>query len=367
MPDFNNQVRLVDAVIPEVYTSYTAIDRPELTAFFMSGAVTSNDFLAQFLSAPGRLINIPFWRDLDSLEPNYGSDNPNVEAPIDGLGSGEMKATKTWLNKAYGAMDLTAELAGSNPMTRIRNRFGTYWTRQWQRRIIAMAVGVYKSNVAGNFATIKTRGRVPAEVLGTAGDMVIDISGQSNPADAVFNREAFVDAAFTMGDHVGSIAAIAVHSMVYKRMTNNDEIEFIPDSKGQLTIPTYMGKVVIVDDGMPVFGTGANKTYLSILFGGAAFGYANGAPQVPVAVGRRELRGNGSGLEYILERKEWIVHPGGFNWLDADVTIPDNTGSPSDITSGPPAITLANLANPDNWERVTYRKNVPMAFLVTKG
>lgn len=353
MPDYSNIVRLQNAVIPEVYTTYTAIDRPELTAIWASGIVASNPFLDSFMALPGSLIHIPYWKDLDENEPNYGNDDPDDEAPIDGLGSGQMQAAKAFLNKAYGSMDLVADLAGSNPMQRIRNRFGVYWTRQWQRRLISTALGVYRANVAGNFTDPE---------YGVANDMVIDISGGAGAA-GLFSREAFVDAAFTMGDHVGAIVAIAVHSVVYKRMTDNDDIEFIPDSKGQLTIPTYMGKLVIVDDGMPVLGTQADGfKYVSFLFGAACFGYAEGTPQVPAEIERKALRGHGSGMEYLIERKEWLIHPGGWNWTNTTVT-----GGTTSATTGIKTPKNADLALAVNWQRTTYRKNVPMAFLVTTG
>lgn len=334
-------VQLSDVIVPEVYTSYTAVDTPELTAFFNSGAIVRNALIDEFASSGGVLIHIPFWTDIDpNVEPNYSTDNPAQLSVPQKIGTGQQIARVAMLNKSLAAADLVSELAGSNPMQRIRNRFGTYWTRQWQRRVLATAVGLWLDNVAAN-----------------AGDMTYDVSiadGNAATSTNVFSRAAFTSAAFTMGDLVDSVLAIAVHSVVYKRMTDNDDIDFIPDSMGRLTIPTYMGRTVIVDDGMPVIAGGTSGfRYVSILFGGGAIGYGEGTPLVPVEVFRNPDMGNGGGVETLYERKTWIVHPGGYQWMEATVT----GQSP----------TLANLKLATNWTRVVPRKNVPMAFLITNG
>ncbi len=334
-------VRLSDAVIPEVYDSYRTDNIPERTAFFQSGAAVRNDLLDQHAAGPNKLAHVPFWKDIDpSLEPNYGNDDPDEHSTPNKIGSGQFQTRTSYLNQSFSDMDLVAPLAGSDPMQHIRNRFGTYWQRQWQRRTIAALVGVAASNVANN-----------------GGDMVHDVSiadGNAATAANLFSREAFVDAAFTLGDMVEAITAIAVHSVVYKRMTENDDIEFIPDSQGQLTVPTYMGRRIIVDDGLPVVaGATSGFVYTTILLGGAAIGYGEATPPVPSAVTRDETAGNGQGQEVIFERKTWLIHPFGFNWTETTVS----KFSP----------TLANMRLAANWTRVTARKNVPLAFLKTNG
>lgn len=336
-------VRLSDAVITEVYNSYTTDNNPERTTFFQSGAVVRNAMLDAAADERGMKGHIPFWKDIDpAVEPNYSNDDPADYAVPEKIGSGEMQFRKAYMNKFFADADLVAELVGSDPMQHIRNRFGTYWMRQWQRRAIAQLVGVAASNVANN-----------------SGDMVVNISiaaGLSATSANLFSRAAFVDACYTMGERAEDIVAIAVHSVVMKRMTNNDDIDFIPDSQGKLSIPTFLGRRVIVDDGLPVVAGGTNGfVYTSILMGGAAIGYGEGTPSVPTEMDREMLAGHGGGVEIIGERKTWLLHPFGFNWTENTVSAPGL--SP----------TLANLRLAANWTRVTARKNVPLAFLMTNG
>lgn len=338
--------RLSDAFVYDVYMDYQALNSPEKTAFWQSGVVANSPVLDQIAKASGKTAETPFWLDLDaSIEPDYTNDDPADMAVPDKIASADMTARKAYMHKAWSSMDLVSELSGSSPMQHIRNRFGTYWERQWQRRLIATVTGVIADNIAND-----------------DGDMGIDISATAGDG-GLFNSAAFVSANYTLGDAAGGLAAVAVHSRVMHRMVTNDEIEYIPDSQGNLVIPIYKGTRVIVDDSMPVTGTGDAAVYTSVLFGNGAFGfggaegavigYGEGVPQVPAYVDRIELAGNGGGQEIIGERKTWLLHPFGFSWVE---------GTLAEFSP-----TLADLRGAAHWNRVVDRKQVPMAFVRSRA
>lgn len=337
--------RLADAYIHDVYDSYSALNGPETSAFYAAGIISNSPVLDAIAREGGKLATVPFWNDLDpTVEPNYSNDDPADLATADGITSGTMIGRKAWVNKGYGDMDLVQELAGSSPMQQIRNRFGTYWTRQLERRLINAAIGIMLDNVANDNS-----------------DMTVDISGGAG-ADAVFGSDAFIDAAYTAGDRADMFTGIAVHSQIMARMVKNEEIVYIPDSQGKLTIATYKGRVVISDDLMPVTG----GVYTSILFGrgsfgfgsfdGSAFAIGEGVPRVAHELWRDPHAGNGGGLEEIWERKTWLLHPFGFTWTDA------GGGALTEFSP-----TLANLRTAAKWDRVVFRKAVPMAFIKSRA
>jgi hypothetical protein len=332
--------RLSDAIIPDVYLSYTAVNSPEKTAFFESGLVVRNAMLDQKANSAGEQVNIPYWNDLDaSVAPNLSTTDPAVLATPQKVTASKMIGQVAYLNQSFSNADLVAELAGSSPNQHIRNRFGTYWTRQWQRRLIATANGVLADNIAAN-----------------SGDMVVNIASNSiagQSASTKFNLNSFVDATHTMGDMASELTAIAVHSSVHAQMVKNDDIVYIPDSQGRLTIPTYMGLRVIVDDSLTVTaGTTDGFKYTSVIFGQGAFGYGEGSAETPVEVDRSPLQGNGGGVEYLIERKTWLLHPFGFS-VTAQGAV--ETG----------AHTLAELAAATTWERKLPRKSCPIAFMIS--
>jgi len=345
-------IRLSDVFIPSVYGSYTAVNNPETSAFVRAGIAVTNPTLDAVARGGGKTFVVPFWKDIDpTIEPNYSNDDPADLAVPYGIQSGTMTARKAWLNQGFGETDLVQELAGESPLQHVRNRFGTYWTRVQERRLIATCVGLMADNVAND-----------------GGDMTVDISAAStttNPDAQKFSSDAFVDVAYTMGDQVENLTAIAIHSSIDARMVKNDEIDTTLDSNGNIVTRTYKGRTVIVDDSLPVSGSGADRVYTSILFGRGAIGFAGleghafalgeGVPKVAAEVSRTAEAGNGGGMESIWERKTWMLHPFGFEWVESGAALTEF--SP----------TYADLRLAAHWNRVVSRKQVPIAFLKSKA
>lgn len=339
-------VTLGDIFIPQIYADIQPNDSPEKTAYAESGVVVSNDLLGAAAKSGTKTVEVPLWNDLDSTaEPNYSDDTDTLATPGK-VTSTSLMARNAYLNKAYSTADLAVEIGNStpgqgDPMTRIKNRFATYWMRQFQYRLIAICRGILAANVASN-----------------SGDMVSNIALETTVGVTAANKisaDAIIDANFTLGDRFDSLAAIAMHSVPYKTLVKGELIEFLQDSKGALTIPTYLGKRVIVDDGLPVVaGTTSGFKYVSVLFGQAAIGWGEGTPKVPVELFRRPNAGSGGGLEDLWERKTWLIHPAGWNWTENTVSAAESA-------------TLADLRLAANWTRILARKSVPMAFLQTNG
>ena len=330
--------RLTDIIIPEIYLSYNAVNSPEKTAFFTSGVVQRSALLDQLTNGGGDTFNIPFWNDIDSsVAPNLSNDDPAVLAIPNKITAGKQIGRKAMLNQWYSNADLASELSGSSANQQVRNRFGTYWMRQWQKRLIASTNGILADNIASN-----------------SSDMVINVAAEalgSQTSTTKFNRDAFTEAVYTMGDAAEMIGAIGVHSSVMAQMVKNEDVVYIPDSQGSLTIPTFMGLRVIVDDNFTVSaGTTSGFKYTSVLFGNGAFGYGEGSPEVPMETKREGLQGNGGGVEFIGERKTWTLHPFGYQ----------ATGTPA-----AESFSLAELATAGAWSRIVPRKNVPLGFLIT--
>lgn len=331
--------QLADIIDVTVFQDLPPVNSPEKTAFFESGVVVRNGLLDMLATSPGKIAELPFWKDLDgSVEVNYSSDDPTSSATPQKVVQGEQISRKAFVNQGWQVADLASELAmGPKAMDHIRSRTDKYFMRQWQRRLIAATNGILADNVAND-----------------GGDMVINVASETiagQSAATKFNRDAFTDAVYTMGDMGTELSAIGVHSHIMSQMVKNDDIVYIPDSEGRLTIPTYMGLRVIVDDGMAVrAGTTDGFVYTSVLYGTGAFGYGVGVADVPVEVEREAAQGDGGGIETLWRRNTWILHPFGFQ----------QTGTPAGDS-----FTLAELALATSWDRVIERKNIPLAFLQT--
>jgi len=66
-------------------------------------------------------------------------------------------------------------------------------------------------------------------------------------------------------------------------------------------------------------GSNPQPTYDTVCFAPGAFQFGIGSPRVPVETNREPLTGNGGGEEYIVSRREFVLHPVGFTF-DPGVT-----------------------------------------------
>lgn len=331
--------RLSDIVEPRVFLDYLTQDTMEKTAFWQSGVIATSPVLQDKANSGGRIVDVPFWGDLSNDDPNISTDNPSDVATPLKLGSGTQIARILYLNQSWSSTDLASEIAGSDAMARIAARVQAYWERAYQRLLLSCTKGLLADNIAAN-----------------SGDMVYDASRKTSGAAATtngFTRSNFTAAAFTLGDAFERTGVIAVHSVIYKRMVDNDDIDFVADSQGVLTIPTFLGRRIVIDDGMPAAlnATSGLIEYTSVLFGAGAFGVGEGSPENPVEVDRAPAQGNGAGIETLHSRKTVLMHPAGYQFTSSSVA----SVSP----------TRAELEAAANWARVVERKAVSMAFLVT--
>ncbi|EBG7725884.1 hypothetical protein FJH33_11525 [Salmonella enterica] len=337
---------IVTGNIP-VLASYMTEDPVEKTAFSDSGVLTPTPYAAEIANGPSNIANLPFWKAIDtSIEPNYSNDVYQDIATPRAIQTGEMMARVAYLNEGFGQADLTVELTSQNPLQSIASRLDNFWQRQAQRRLIATALGLYNNNVAATDAYHEQN------------DMVVDVS-----ATLGFDAGAFIDATQTMGDALMGnggevLGAIAMHSFVYAQARKAQLIDFIRDAENNTMFATYQGYRVIVDDSMTVVGQGAQRKFISIIFGRGAIGYGEGSPETPLAYEREESRGNGGGVETLWTRKTWLLHPFGYSHTSAVIT---GNGTETIARSA----SWQDLANATNWNRVVDRKHVPLAFLVT--
>lgn len=80
-------------------------------------------------------------------------------------------------------------------------------------------------------------------------NQVKDISTLSSTA-GVISADALIDAMYLLGDNYDQLSGLAMHSAVMQKLAKLNLIDYLPDSEGKPGLPTYMGKTVIVDDGI---------------------------------------------------------------------------------------------------------------------
>lgn len=331
-------VRLKDMIVPDVWETYLQQKLLEKSRLVTSGIMGVDPLLSQHLAGPGLTFNIPSFLDLDPEDEENVSSDTGAKSGVSGIGSAQEIQVRLSRNKSFGSADLVPALIGPDPMGAIQNRLGDYWTRRLQRAFLAVAEGVFANSA------------LPDDDHHRQNDLVHSIAGDAFKAgETDMTSSAFIDATTKMGDEMGSLRAIAMHSIVYAGLQKKNLIITIPDARGEITIPTYLGRQVIVDDGMPNDGKGVFGSYL---MGYNCFGFGSGSAKVPVAIERDERANNGGGEEVLTSRVEWSIHPRGYAYKGAQPN-----GGPAN------SVLLAGTS----WERAWQdRKAIRMVKIISR-
>lgn len=336
------EVRLADIYEPTAFNAAVQEAAIEKNALLASGIMQRDPRIDSMVGVGGMVGELPNFNPLTNDEPDYVTDDPAVTATPAKITSGTQIYRLANQHKSWSTMDLSRQLALQDPLGAITNRIGHYWAVNTQQRVVSSAIGILNDNVAND-----------------AADMVIDVSiadGNNALAANLISAEAVIDAMATLGDASGTVNAIAMHSVVYTTLRKLNLIDFIPDARGEVNIPTYLGLRVVEDDNLTVVAGGTSGfVYTSILFGMGAFGYGTSPAMMPSELEREANAGNGGGQDILHYRNNEIIHPQGFAFLSTA------------LAQGVSA-TRANLEAANQWDRIyTERKNIPMAFLKTNG
>lgn len=317
---------LQDIIVPELFTPYTVQKTMELSALFTSGIVAHSPEFDRLASEAAPLHNMPFFEDLAGDSENVIEGNDLTAAKIT---SKKDVSTTIRRAKAWAATDLSAALAGKDPMAAIGSLVAGFWARDMQKELINTLNGVFGSYTA------------EGETVTPLADHILDISGGTGDA-AKISASAFIDACQLLGDAQGQLTAVAMHSATKAYLKKQNLIQTERDST-DVEFDVYQGRRVIVDDGCPV----ANGVYTTYLFGQGAVAYGNGSPVgfVPTEIDRDKRKG--SGVDYLINRKTFILHPRGIKFTNA-------------VRANTETVSRAELANAKNWERVYEPKAIRM-------
>lgn len=315
---------LSDVIVPELFTKYVVQKTMELSALFNSGIVTNNAEFDRLASEAAPIHNMPFFEDLQG-------DSENVTEGTD-LTAKKITSNKdvsTTIRRAamWSATDLSAALAGADPMAAIGNLVAGFWARDMQKELINILNGVFAATTMTNH--------------------VLDVSVEEGAA-ANISASVFIDGLQMLGDAQSQLTAVAMHSAVKSYLKKQNLITTQRDSNS-VEFETYQDRRVIVDDGCPYSG----GVYTTYLFGNGAIAFGNGNPVGFVATEVDRDKKKGSSVDYLINRRTFILHPRGVQW----------TNSSRAAVESP---TRAELANKANWKRVYEDKAIRLVAIKHK-
>jgi hypothetical protein len=305
-----------NVIVPEVFNPYVIERTAELSAFYQSGIIARTPALDVLASSGGKLVNMPFWEDL-SGDDEVLSDKTALT--VDKIKAGQDVAALLARGKAWSVNDLAKALSGDDPMAAIGDLVADYWARRFQTILIKTLDGIF--------------GHEDTEMDTNQHDIS---SAPAAKDDDVISAKTAVDAIYKLGDNADKLTGFAMHSATVAKLAKDDLIEYIKPSEGAAEVPYFLGKRVVVDDGLPV----SSGVYTTYIFGAGAFGWGEGGAPVPTETARDALAGD----DILIHRRHFILHPRGVAFQNRQVSGP----TPSNT----------DLANPQYWKRVYESKNV---------
>ena len=254
--------------------------------------------------------------------------------------------------KAWGEYDFASDITGTNFMAEAQE-VKDYWDDRRQEVVLSILKGIFamSGGVNGQFVAKHT----------------YDITESASPnlsADAL-NRASQK----ALGDKKAKLTTMYTHSAVSTNLEGLNLIDFLKytDSQGierDLTIGTFNGRLVIVDDDMPVEeiedSLGDYNKYTSYLFQNGFFEYENIGATKPSELVRNAYE-KGGFTDLVTRVREMIV-PTLISYKGTGTVSPTNS----------------NFENGSNWELVNNDKTgadkvyvddklIPVVRIISRG
>lgn len=333
-------IQISDLFVPDLATTYTALAATEKNAFFLSGIAFSDPRVAPLMDGVqgGQIISMPYFNPIDNGEANIGNDNNSAKSTPSKIDGGYETAVKTYQNRSFSVMDLTALAAGSDPMTAINAGINKYWTGQAERRIIAASEGILADSVANHDS-----------------DLLLDISGAST--NNTVTASVMNTAAGYLGEHLDDIRAICVHPAVFTNLRNQNLIATMQEGATRTLFNTYGDYLIFVDSTLPVEeikgsdGAVTGYKYYSFMYGSNVFSFNYGNPGVEYEIDRDPSSGNGAGEELLYTRRCDLVLPRGYQTA----------------VTGKSGLNVAALKTASTWTRSWSRDRIKFVAIKSLG
>ncbi len=337
--------KIANIIVPEVFIPYVVQRTADLSALVQSGIVVRDPALDELAAKGGTIIQMPFFSDLtgnDEVLSDSAALTPGA------IGTGKDMARLHARGKAWGVNDLAKALSGDDPMKAIADLVAEYWNRREQALLISTLKGVFADNASNDSSDLISN--------------IADESGNDATEAQLVGAATVIDAATKLGDAAGKLTAMVMHSVPFARLQKLQLIEWVAAGSTATkmeaglknpaadTVPTFLGKRVIVDDSCPaVAGSTNGYKYTTYLFGQGAIGRGEGNAPVPVESDRDSLAGE----DYLIHRRHFLLHPRGIKWVEGTISgqFPTNT----------------ECESATHWDRVYEKKNIRIVQLITNG
>lgn len=349
----------------EVFGKYVeTVPNLKKTELLKSKAIRPRPDLASMMSdqVGGNYISVPLKGLISGSTPlNY-----------DGSTDMSSQTTKTFMHsrvvvgrmQAWTEKDFSYDITGGQDfLENVATQIADYWNEIDQDTILAVLEGIFKMTGAANLKFVNAH----------TVDITADTTNDGKVAETTINS-AMQKA---LGDNKSKFSLAIMHSVVATNLENLKLLVYMKynDANGlerDLSLGTVHGRLVLVDDGMPVEHVdavgiegeagyeAAYDKYTTYILGEGAIEYTDAGAKVPYETDRDPKTNGGQDTLYSRQRKSYA--PYGINFTKNSMA----TASPTD----------AELKTGSNWELVNTtgsskeyidHKAIPIARLISRG
>lgn len=260
-----------------------------------------NLFSSQTTTAYGR---IPLFGNLDGTPLNYDgvTDITATSTVTYEQGVVVVGRAKAWVEKDFSE-DITG---GVNFMDNVAQQVSQYWEEVDQDTLLSIISGIFAMTGTKNLEFVNKHTFDITEKDGN--------DSQGNPLNAVGPATLNTAMQQACGQNKGKFAIVIMHSVVATNLENLKLFKYMQytDADGisrDLAIGTWNGRVVLIDDSMPVEevpadgDTPAYTKYTTYALGEGAFSFENIGAKVPYEMARDPKTNGGQDTLYSRQRK----------------------------------------------------------------
>lgn len=329
----------------EVFGKYLeTVPRVKQNALLSAGILRNRPELKTMLAdqTGGNFISVPMTGRIGGTALNYDGST-NITAT--GLDTFLQSMIVVGRAKGWQEKDFSFDITGHDFMADIASQVADYWDDVDQITLLQILTGIF--GVTTNSFSSNHTLDITSETTKTVGASTLNRAIQKC---AGANKNIF--------------KLVIMHSAVATNLEALNLVEYgkYTDENGiqrDLTLGTWNGRTVLVDDDVPVDTSGTNPKYTTYVLGEGAFDYCDVGAKVPYET-HRDATTNG-GQDMLITRQRKLFAPKGFSFVQPSTPIV----SPTD----------AQLATTARWTIVRDTagtgyydsKAIPIARIISEG
>lgn len=333
----------------EVFGKYVErIPNLKRNELLKSGALRKRDDLKGLFSEQtgSFYATVPMFGQLDGEALNYDG-NTDITATTTTTFSQSMIVTGR--SKAWVENDFSTDITGGiDFMDNVAAQVAGFWDTVDQETLLSVLKGIFSMTGAENLKFVNGH--------------TLDITTQGDGCVGHATLNTAIQQA--CGDNKGIFSLVIMHSVVSTNLENLNLVERLKytDPNGiqrELSLGTWNGRTVIIDDGMPAVNKTDHTEYTTYVLGAGAIDYVDVGAKVPYEMDRNASVNGGQDTLYSRQRK--VFAPKGISFTKSSVASKSPTN--------------AELEKGGNWEIVKDdtgnkrldHKAIAIARIISKG